>query len=206
MPKTEPFEKYSNEYDEWFEKNRDLYDAELEAIRQLVPPIAARGMEVGVGTGKFAIPLGIKIGVDPSEKMAIKARKQGIEVYQNVAEYLPFNDARFEFVLMVTTICFVDDVLRSFKEAFRVLKHDGCIIVGFVDKESELGRRYSAKRENSKFYIEATFFSTKEVLVYLEEAGFGKVRIKQTLIPEEPQGTVLESFGKGAFVVIKGVK
>ena len=78
MPKTEPFEKYSDAYDEWFEKNRELYDAEVEAIRQLVPWPGANGVEVGVGSGKFAAPLGIKIGVEPSEKMAIKAEKQGI--------------------------------------------------------------------------------------------------------------------------------
>ena len=129
MPKTEPFEKHSEAYDEWFEKNRDLYEAELEAIRELIPPPEAEGMEVGVGSGKFAAPLGIKIGVEPSEKMAIKARKRGITVYPGIAEDLPFPDGRFDFVLMVTTICFVDDVIKSFVEAFRVLKPGGCIIV-----------------------------------------------------------------------------
>jgi ubiquinone/menaquinone biosynthesis C-methylase UbiE len=206
MPKTEPFEKHSDAYDEWFEKNRDLYEAELEAIRQLIPPPGAKGVEVGVGSGKFAAPLGIKIGVEPSEKMAIKAIKQGINVYRGIAEDLPFPDGRFDFVLMVTTICFVDDVIKSFREAFRVLKPSGCIIVGFVDKESELGRQYADKREKSKFHKYATFFSTQEVLKYLKEAGFGIVKIRQTLIPGQLPETILDGFGRGAFIVIKGVK
>jgi len=206
MPKTESFEKYSDVYDEWFKKNFDLYEAELEAIRQLIPPPGSEGMEVGVGSGKFAAPLGIKIGVEPSEKMAIKARMQGINVYPGVAEELPFSDGRFDFVLMVTTICFVDDVIKSFREAFRVLKPNGCIIVGFVDKESELGRQYADKREKSKFYKDATFFSTQEVLRYLKETGFGTVKIKQTLIPGESKKNVLDGYGKGAFVVIRSVK
>jgi len=206
MPRTEPFEKYSDAYDEWFEKNRELYDAEVEAIRQLVPWPGANGVEVGVGSGKFAAPLGIQIGVEPSEKMAIKARKQGISVCRGVAEDLPFSDGTFDFVLMVTTICFVDDVIESFREAYRVLKPGGCIIVGFVDKESELGRQYADKRDRSKFYKDATFFSTQEVLDYLKEAGFGTVRIKQTLLRRQSQKSILDGFGKGAFVVIKSVK
>ena len=206
MPKTEPFEKHSDAYDEWFEKNSDLYEAELEAIRQLIPPPGAEGLDIGVGSGKFAAPLGIEFGVEPSEKMAIKARKLGIKVHPGIAEDLPFPDDRFDFVLMVTTICFVDDVIESFKEAFRVLKLGGCIIIGFVDKESQLGRHYAEKREESKFYKEATFFSAQEVLTYLKEAGFQPGKSKQTLIPGLSPETILDGFGKGAFVVIKGVK
>ncbi|MCK5035134.1 MAG: methyltransferase domain-containing protein [Candidatus Sabulitectum sp.] len=206
MPKIEPFEKHSDAYDEWFKKNIDLYEAELETIRQFIPPPGAKGVEVGVGSGKFAAPLGIKIGVEPSEKMAIKARMQGINVYPGVAEDLPFSDGRFDFVLMVTTICFVDDIIKSFREAFRVLNPGGCIIVGFVDKESELGRQYADKREKSKFYKDATFFSTQEVLKHLQEAGFEIEKIRQTLIAGELPETILDDFGKGAFVVIRGVK
>jgi ubiquinone/menaquinone biosynthesis C-methylase UbiE len=206
MPKIEPFEKYSDEYDEWFEKNFKFYEAELEALRQLIPPSEKEGMEVGVGSGKFAVPLGIKIGVEPSEKMAIKARMQDIKVYSGVAEELPFSESRFDFILMVTTICFVDDIFKSFTEAFRVLKPGGCIIVGFVDKESELGRQYEGKKEKSKFYQDATFFSTQEVLKYLQQATFEIVKIRQTLIPGELPKTILDGFGKGAFVVIKAVK
>jgi SAM-dependent methyltransferase len=206
MSKIEPFEKHSDTYDEWFEKNRDLYEAELGVIRQLIPPPGDEGVEVGVGSGKFAAPLGIKIGVEPSEKMAIKARKQGINVYPGIAEDLPFPDGRFAFVLMVTTICFVDDVIKSFREAFRVLKPCGCIIVGFVDKESKLGRLYAERKEKSKFYKDASFFSTQEVLKDLKEAGFGIVKTRQTLIPGQLPETILDGFGKGAFVAIKGVK
>ena len=206
MPKTEPFERYSHEYDEWFKNNIELYQAELDAVRQLMPPPGTKGLEVGVGTGKFAAPLGIKIGVEPSKKMAIKAREQGVNVFPGVAEALPFSDGRFDFVLMVTTICFVDDVIKSFKEVIRVLKDSGFLIVGFIDKGSELGTQYSEKKENSKFYKYATFYSAPEVLTYLKEAGSRIINVLQTLIPGELPNTILEGYGRGAFVVIKGMK
>lgn len=206
MPNIEPFEKYSDAYDEWFETHADLYEAELEAVRQVIPSSEAEGVEVGVGSGKFALPLGIGIGVEPSEKMAGKARTLGIDVYPGVAEDLPFPEGRFDFILFVTTICFVDDIALSFREAFRVLKAGGYIIVGFVDKESELGKQYAAKKDKSRFYNVAHFFSTREVLEHLEGSGFEITDIRQTLIPGEPPCTILEGSGRGAFVVIKGVK
>ena len=206
MPRTEPFEKQSDRYDEWFVKNRDVYHAEIEAIRQMIPFPEARGLEVGVGSGRFAGPLGIKIGVEPAESMAAKAEKLGIRVFRGVAEELPFSDAEFDFVLMVTTICFVEDILQSFREAFRVLKPRGCIIVGFVDKESELGKQYLERRDSSAFYKEAIFFSSREVRSYLADAGFRNLTFKQTLIPGKAPEMIRDGFGKGGFVVIKGVK
>ena len=206
MPKIESFEKYSEEYDQWFDKHPDFYAAEIAAIRRLIPDAGAEGMEIGVGSGKFAVPLGIKVGVEPSEKMANIARLQGIEVHSGVAEDLPFSDGRFDFVLMVTTICFVDDIVKSFKEAFRVLKNDGFIIVGFVDKESELGKQYSEKKENSRFYKDATFFSVPEVLSHLNASDFVISSVLQTLIPGEKFNTIQEGFGRGSFAVIKGIK
>lgn len=206
MPKIEAFEKYSDVYDKWFDSHLEIYESELAAIRQLMPSGKAESMEVGVGSGRFAVPLGIKVGVEPSEKMASKARLHGIDVYSGVAEELPFPDRRFDFVLMVTTLCFLDDVAQSLREAFRVLKRDGFIIVGFVDRESELGQQYSEKRDSSRFYKDATFFSTSEVFRALEDARFVIADVLQTLVPGELPKITMGGFGRGAFVVIKGMK
>jgi SAM-dependent methyltransferase len=206
MPRTAPFDAFSDAYDEWFERHAEEYRAELAAIHRLLPPAGARGLEVGVGSGKFAAPLGIGIGIEPSAEMARKARRRGVAVIPGTAEELPIRSGRFDFVLLVTTICFVDDVGRTLGEAFRVLNAGGCILVGFVDRESALGRRYSQQRASSRFYRHATFYSAPEVIRCLEEAGFAVTDILQTLIPRESPTTFRDGFGAGAFVVIRGVK
>ena len=204
MPRIDAFEQYSDVYDDWFARHPQAYAAELKAIRQLLP--AGKGMEVGVGSGKFAAPLGIRVGVEPSRQMAAKAEQLGIRVVHGVAESLPFAAEEFDFVLMVTTICFVDDLPQSLREALRVLKSGGCLLTGFVDKESELGQQYQENRGKSRFYGEATFYASDEVIALLGAAGFGALEIVQTLIPGEPDQTVREGYGAGAFVVIKALK
>ncbi len=205
MPRVEPFEKFSAEYDEWFVRNRDVYQAEVDAIKDLIPP-GKIGLEVGIGTGRFALPLGIKIGVEPSKRMTEIAKKRGLQVYQAVAEALPFKKESFDFILMVTTICFVDDLFKSFKEAYRVLKPKSFIVIGFVDRESELGKKYQLKREKSRFYKHAIFYSTEEVISILKELGFKVDIIRQTVFSKGKMDMIKDGYGEGSFVVIKASK
>jgi len=109
MAKVEPFEEYGSQYKGWFERNKFVYESELRAIREQLPE-RGKGIEIGVGSGRFAAPLGIKLGLEPSRKMRELARSRGIETIEGIAERLPFHDSQFEFALMVTTICFVDDI------------------------------------------------------------------------------------------------
>lgn len=201
MANTNAFDLHSDDYDRWFDDHEVLYQAELKALQTVVPK-HGEGLEIGVGSGQFADPLGIRTGVEPSEEMAAKARLRGINVYPGVAEQVPFPDENFDYVLMVTTICFVDDIEQSFREAWRILRKNGVLILGFVDRESEIGRAYLARKEESVFYREATFYSTEEVLSYVKRAGFTNPTIMQTLFSEKPIDTIRPGYGIGSFVVI----
>lgn len=209
MPKTTPFDEYPLRYDDWFERRRFVYDAELRAVQQFVPS-SGEGMEIGVGSGRFAQPLGIKTGVEPSQAMRILAQTRGVEPIDAVAEKLPYSDNAFDFVLMVTTICFLDDIGTAFNDAYRVLRPHGALIVGFIDKTSRLGQIYQERHAGHPFYTDATFYSVAEVVHYLENAGFGGFRFCQTIFhdstrigPDEP---IREGYGEGSFIVLRGLK
>ena len=95
MPQTSSFQSHVQRYENWFAKNPWDYEAELRAVRSLLPK-EGRGVEIGVGTGRFASPLGIEVGVEPAGNMAEIAQSRGIKVLSGVAEKLPFNDAAFD--------------------------------------------------------------------------------------------------------------
>ena len=167
-------------------------------------------MEIGIGTGRFAEPLGIKIGVEPSGHMRNIARKRGITVLDGVAEKLPFKNSIFEFALMVTTVCFVDDIDRAFEEAFRVLIKGGYFIIGLVDRNSPVGQVYLRHQDKSVFYKEATFYSVEEVLEIMRSSGFEDFGFCQTIFGNLPEITEHENiksgYGEGSFVAIRGKK
>jgi len=208
MVKIEVFEKYTERYEKWFERNRFVYESELEAVRKVIPK--GKGIEIGVGTGRFASPLEIKYGIEPSRKMGKIAEERGIKVICGVAEKLPLKDSSFDFVLMITTICFVDDIRASFQEVRRVLKPGGYFLAGFIDRESIIGRAYQKNKDKSIFYKEADFYSTDEIINLFKETGFSNFGIVQTVFHDLEDikhiDPVKEGYGEGSFVVIRAVK
>ncbi|WP_296824356.1 class I SAM-dependent methyltransferase [Sulfurovum sp.] len=208
MPKTEAFEKFPQAYEAWFEKHSTLYNAEIEAIKKLLPAFK-NGIEIGVGSGRFAVPLGIRTGVEPSTKMAEIARTKGINVIEGIAEDLPVKNETFDLALMVTTICFVDDPLLSLQNIYQILKPDGYVIIGFVDRKSELGKKYEKNRRNSRFYGEARFYDVNEVIGLLKKAGFSEIVCTQTLFGkdlEHMDTSVKKGYGEGAFIALRARK
>lgn len=205
MSNVAPFDTYHQRYERWFDDHQYAYISELLAVRALLPT-QGRGLEIGVGTGRFAAPLGVETGLDPSRTMLLSAASRGIDCIQGIAEQLPFFDNRFDYVLFVTTICFVDDARVTLEEARRVLKPGGTLVMGFIDRTSSLGEEYSRRKQENVFYRKATFYSAKDVRQMLTQAGFSDQRWVQTLLTNSEQMNQIEpllpAYGKGAFVVV----
>jgi SAM-dependent methyltransferase len=205
MARTAAFDTNTDRYDQWFVRHDAAYFSELAAVRPLLPP-TGRGVEIGVGTGRFAAALGIRIGVDPSINMLRRAHSRGLTSVRAVAEALPFVDRAFDYCLIVTTICFVDDAKAMMKEARRILRPRGKLIIGFIDRETPLGRRYLARRSENVFYRDATFYSARDVESLLLDTGFEDLTWVQTLFESSEKRAIDETrsgYGDGGFVAVR---
>ncbi len=216
MPITEPFDRYADKYEEWFSTFKAVYDTEVEAIRKVLPETGAdgtgkpKGLEIGAGSGLFASRLGIENGVEPSRAMLEKALNRGINMKYGVAEALPHTDECFDYTLMVTAVCFLDNLDDAMEEIKRVLKPNGWAVFGFVDKDSPLGKTYQKQKDEDVFYRRATFRSASEIIGCLEDRGFEVEYLGQTIFGgldeiKEVQ-EMKEGRGEGGFVVLKARK
>jgi ubiquinone/menaquinone biosynthesis C-methylase UbiE len=209
MNTVRPFNKYTDRYEEWFNHYPFAYESELIAISKLLP-MKGKGLEIGVGTGRFAQPLGIKLGIEPSLSMAVHAQQRGVKLALGIGESLPLKNACLDAVLIVTTICFFENPSQALTEAARVLRPGGFIVIGLVNRTSKLGLIYLKNKNNNVFYREATFYSVEEVIEMLIKAGFQDFSFTQTIFNKLDDIIVVEpalnGFDKGSFIGIKGIK
>jgi SAM-dependent methyltransferase len=207
MPITAPFETHTDRYDDWFDRHPAAYESELAALRAELPPVdPPDAVEIGVGTGRFAAPLDVGLGVDPSPAMLARAADRGVTPIRGVAEALPLHQDAVELAVLVTTICFVDDLDRTLAEAARALRPGGTLLVGFVDRDSPLGERYREKQAENPFYRDATFVSVPELLDGIDRAGFEPPSVTQTLFADpaalDGPDRVEDGWGEGSFVAV----
>lgn len=206
MDSTALFDQRAAEYDAWFEENPLILAAEIEAVRQVTPPFR-RGLEVGVGTGRFAQALGIREGVEPSTAMAAYAEARGIRVTQGYAQDLPFEKGLFDAVFMITVDCYLKELGPALEECHRVLTPEGRLIMGHVDIDAPLGVVYEEARDQDPFYKNAYFRGTDQILAELDRAGFEPVEIRQTVDSfDDHTHPVRPGYGQGVFVALCAVK
>ncbi|HZI36259.1 MAG TPA: methyltransferase domain-containing protein [Gaiellales bacterium] len=122
-------------YDEWRpagESWRELAEVELADLGP-----AARLLDVGCGTGRFAVfaaeRLGARVwGVDPSSEMLDQAKRRGargVGWKQAAAEHLPFKEGWFDAAHAHLVMHVVDDIGAALSEMARVLCPGGRLVV-----------------------------------------------------------------------------
>lgn len=210
MQETNPFETHYAEYDAWFDRNPNVYESELLAVREVLPPLGD-WVEIGVGSGRFASRLSIPTGIEPAHGIATLARERGVHVIKGTAECLPLENDSADAAFLITTLCFVKDLHRAFEEVARVLRAGGHAIVAFIPKDSRFGELYSADASEDRFFRLATLHTKRRVFDAMDAAGLEIERTVHTLTgsPERANDRIeppTEGHERGSFVVVRALK
>jgi len=194
-----PFDSLAKVYDTWFDgEGRLIFNIELEALREAIPALPRPWLEVGVGTGRFALALGIDQGIDPSGEMLRIARERGLTVYADRGEEQFFYSGSFGTVFIILALCFVDSAPVVLGETYRVLYPGGKLVIGFVPRQSSWGRYYQEKKtKGHPLYSHATFYSYGEVEGMLHQAGFSVEKTLSTLFQDPDRVKHTEKARKG---------
>lgn len=122
----------------------DVYTRPMEAMggsrarRRLFSRARGRVLELGIGTGAnipFYPPDVDLTGVDISARMLERARRRtrrlgrGAALLQADIEHLPYLDDSFDTVTAACVFCSVGDPVRGLREAARVTRPDGVVLL-----------------------------------------------------------------------------
>jgi demethylmenaquinone methyltransferase/2-methoxy-6-polyprenyl-1,4-benzoquinol methylase len=163
-------------------------------------------VDIAVGTGllaREAVTLtgdcGAVIGIDISEAMlAIAQKNLGIPLIQGAAEALPLAPATVDFVTMGYALRHVSDLKMSLREALRILRPGGSIVLlevgapkyrlnrilasayigGILPLLSLLMTRKRAARTLMRYHWEtiANYMPREVIMRVMTESGFGQVK------------------------------
>lgn len=145
------FDRVAHVYDETRGLPRDVERAIAGGIARLVFDVSPepRLLEVGIGTGRIAVPLaaeGIAItGVDISPKMLAQllAKRRDIDVMLAEASRPPLHDDVFDALLFVHILHLVPDPEATLRATLPLLRRGGLVLYGGDD--GQVGRRAEAE-------------------------------------------------------------
>ena len=173
------YNRVAEEYVEEFfkELDRKPFDRELLGRFAEIVGSGAAGCDMGCGPGQIARFLqdrGLSMrGIDLSEEMVRCARRVNPDIPFESGNMLQLDlpDESLEAIVSFYAIIHLnrDEVTRSLRGMYRVLKPDGRLLISFHEGEGELHRdRWYDKTVS----IDVTLFQIDEMSRYLESAGF----------------------------------
>jgi ubiquinone/menaquinone biosynthesis C-methylase UbiE len=142
------FDSDSRHYDEAYDAVRGhSLRARLAAVLEMVGPGPGSVLDGGMGPGRLCMELERcgwqAYGIDLSEEMVELARRRlphaRERLLQGSVEALPFEDDRFDAVVAMGVLEYVDDVPAVLRELERVLRPGGRIVVSIPNSRSAYG-------------------------------------------------------------------
>jgi ubiquinone/menaquinone biosynthesis C-methylase UbiE len=141
-------DKFARFYESGFGKL--ILEKEAEYIRKELQD-CGRILDVGCGIGVFEERLsGLDVtGLDISEEMIKVARRRSRKNFVVCdAGNLDFDDATFDGVFYVATLEFIADYKKAVREAWRVTRQGGKLLVLMLNPESQYFREQSEDKDS----------------------------------------------------------
>lgn len=149
------FDPHAADYDAFYDTPLGRYvdDVEKALLGEVAAPVSGeRALDIGCGTGTHTMWLaehGVHAtGLDESAAMLDVARAKGARLdpapqwRQGDAASLPAEDGTFDLVISVAALEFVDEPAAVVREAERVLRPGGRLVLGLIGADSAWGELY----------------------------------------------------------------
>lgn len=232
--RSKTYDEFAEEYDVWFLNNENVLLSEVKLVAYFLKD-AGRVLSIGCGSGLFEMILkrdcniSITDGIEPSTSMAEIARKRGMNVTISSAEDGNFGTGEYDTLLFNGCPSYINDLQKSFDNAYKVLKKGGKIVVLDVPKEGAYALLYNLAKSLEtwdhpllkgvspptpypiEFVKTANWRTTAEKVSYLIKSGFSDFQFAQTLT-KHPLYTNYEvenpsvGFENGNYIAICGYK
>lgn len=184
-------EFFSSVAGQWDQVRRELFGTrvELQVALALLPRHSVVG-DLGCGDGRLSAMLAPHvrrvIAVDASAEMLTTARDRlsaynNVEVHHTELERLPVTDQVLDVGVLALVLHYLTDPLRVLREAFRVLKPGGRVIV--VDMMPH-------ERDELRLSMGHVWqgFSESQMQAWLHDAGFASVTVTPLPADTEARG------------------
>lgn len=217
------FDKEAKMYDEWYKTKLGNFidEVETKCVFDLFKVQKdMKVLDVGCGTGNFSIKLAKMgcevIGIDISDDMLKvaedKAKKEGLNIkFYNMDVYnMEFEYNYFDGIISVTAFEFLKDPEKAIEEMFRVLKPNGYLLIGTINKDSEWGEMYLSKEFQENTVFKYADFKTvedmksykKDHLVDIKECLFIPPNIEEENISMDKEIELAQKGKRGGFICV----
>lgn len=196
------YQDLAQNYDRWYDEYPALAHAEIELIRSVLP--TGYGLEIGAGSGRFMQSLGIARGIEPAANMRMLAKEKGVLLDDGYAESLPYANATFDFVCFFTALEFVDDEQVALREAKRVLRPSGHLIISFLNGDLNEVQELKNDPAVSAYYEFARFQSPNVLITKLQRLGFAAEALQQIVYCDDHY-VAQDGAGDGVYTVLVAI-
>lgn len=171
----------------------------MKARSRIVPQADGDVLELGCGGGinmAFYDPQRVRSlsGLDPSPALldrsreAAQARDMVADIRAGVGEAMPFEDARFDTILVTFTLCSVSDQGQVLAEMRRVLKPGGKVLFLEHGRAPDAGvQAWQRRIEPIWKRIGGNCHLTRAITAFYEDSGFRIATADKAYMPRTPR-------------------